>query len=67
MGELIMNERNEKDYIVFSQKLAGYLMFNGCRLLKIKHDKETPTKFVYFFPNTEQVVGIVQKYKTLSK
>ncbi|MGE7216603.1 DUF5659 domain-containing protein [Priestia koreensis] len=61
-----MNEKlNDKDYVVFSQRMAGFLMLNGCRLLKIKPDKVTPTKFVYFFPNTEYVKDFVAKYQLI--
>lgn len=52
----------EKDYVVFSQRMAGFLMMNGCRLLKIKNDINTPTKFVYYFPNTEYVKSFVDQY-----
>lgn len=57
----------EKDYIVFSQKMAGYLMYNGCRLLKIKPDTNNPTKFVYFFPNKDHVLKHVEEYKQKMK
>ncbi|MDM5306321.1 DUF5659 domain-containing protein [Peribacillus frigoritolerans] len=53
---------NVKDYVVFSQRMAGYLMMNGCRLLKLKNDKNEPTKFVYFFPNTQYVLSHAEKY-----
>ncbi|MCY9007168.1 DUF5659 domain-containing protein [Peribacillus frigoritolerans] len=53
---------NKKDYVVFSQRMAGYLMMNGCRLLKLKNDKNEPTKFVYFFPNTQYVLNHAEKY-----
>lgn len=52
----------EKDYVVFSQRMAGFLMMNGCRLLRINNDYKTPTKFVYYFPNTDYVHNIVQQY-----
>ena len=41
----------EKDYVVFSQKLAGYLMLNGCKLLKISPNKVDQSKNVFYFPN----------------
>jgi hypothetical protein len=37
-------------------------MLNGCRLKKIKNDINTPTKFVYFFPNTDYVKNFVEQY-----
>lgn len=59
--------QNEKDYVVFSQRMAGFLMLNGCKLLKVKNDYRTPTKFVYYFPNTDYVMNIVEKYLELRK
>ncbi|MED4693803.1 DUF5659 domain-containing protein [Peribacillus frigoritolerans] len=56
------NISNVKDYVVFSQRMAGYLMLNGCRLLKLKVDKNEPTKYVYFFPNTQYVLCHVEKF-----
>lgn len=58
-----MNESNSDNFVVFSQKLAGYLMWNGCRLLSIKPDKKEPTKFVYYFPNKDFVMKHIEAYK----
>jgi hypothetical protein len=54
---------NEKDMVIFSQYLAGKLMMEGCRLKKIKPDRNEPTKFVYFFENSELVKNHVCRYK----
>jgi Domain of unknown function (DUF5659) len=54
--------KKEKDYIVFSQTMAGYMMMNGCKLKNIKPAKNEPSKFVYFFPNTEYVLKHAQEY-----
>jgi hypothetical protein len=56
---------NDKNYIVFSMRLAGYLMLQGCRLIKTKPDKTNPNKHVYFFPKTTQVLEHVEKYKMI--
>jgi hypothetical protein len=42
--------------------MAGTLMTEGCRLLKMKVDKNEPTKFVYFFPDTKYVQERVDQY-----
>lgn len=55
--------KNEKDMCIFSQKLAGWLMLHGCKLLKISPSKNDETKMVYYFPNTEFVASHVQSYK----
>jgi hypothetical protein len=54
---------NERDMVVFSQYLCGYLMMAGCRLKKIKPDRNEPTKFVYFFENSDLVKKHVSEYK----
>lgn len=54
---------NEKDYVVFSQRLAAILMQNGCRLKKIKPDKDKPNFNVFFFENTDRVKELIQQYR----
>lgn len=56
------NTTTKKDFVVFSQRMAGFLMLNGCRLLKIKNDHNSPTKFVYYFPNNDYVKSFVEYY-----
>lgn len=51
-----------KDRVVFSQKLAGYLMMNGCKLKNISLSKKDNTKFVYFFKDSEQVRTYIDQY-----
>ncbi|MFB4471804.1 DUF5659 domain-containing protein [Oceanobacillus caeni] len=58
-------ETKEKDYVVFSQRMAGFLMLNGCRLLKVKPDKNKPTMNVYYFPNTDNVLRRVNDFLAL--
>jgi hypothetical protein len=62
-GGGMMNSTNEKDFVVFSQRLAGYLMLNSCKLKKISKSKQDDTKFVYFFNDTETVRNLVEQYK----
>lgn len=52
----------EKDYTIFSQRLAGILMYNGCKLKKIKPSKKDASKFVYFFNDNETVRNLVDQY-----
>lgn len=62
-----MKNIKEKDFVVFSQRMAGYLMMQGCRLKKLKVDKDNSTKFVYFFSDNETVRSFVDQYKSISK
>lgn len=62
-----MSQTNQRDYIVFSMELAGYLMMNSIRLIKTKPNKDNPDKQVYFFPNTKETILHVEKYRMLRK
>ncbi|WP_026561109.1 DUF5659 domain-containing protein [Bacillus sp. J37] len=57
-----MKNVNEKDFVVFKQALAGFLMMNSCRLKKITPSKKDPSKFVYFFNDNETVRSLVDQY-----
>lgn len=60
-------ETSEKNYIVFSMRLAGYLMLKGCRLIKLKPSKNNADKFVYIFPDTSETHLHVQEYTDMRK
>lgn len=64
--DLFRDERRcdgmDKDFCIFSQTMAGWLMLNGCKLKKIAPSKQDSNKYVYYFPNTEYVNEYVQKY-----
>lgn len=53
---------NQKDFVVFNQTCAGWLMQNGCKLLKILPNKNNPQKHVYYFPDTDYVKDKLNKY-----
>jgi hypothetical protein len=50
----------DKNHIVFSMRMAGYLMQKGCRLIKLKNDKNNPNKHVYFFPNKDWGITVIK-------
>lgn len=58
---------NQKDFVIFNQTCAGWLMQNGCKLLKVKPNKHDPSKFVYYFPSNDYVQEKVNKYLELYK
>ncbi len=64
---MAINEGNEKDYVVFSQRMAGYLMLNGCKLLKVKAHNNSTDRLVYFFPNNDHVLSTVDTYLKMKK
>ena len=55
-------DNQQKNYIVFSQTMAGYMMMKGCRLIKTAPHRDTPTKNVYYFPNTSYVKEMENNY-----
>lgn len=47
---------NKKNYqYIFSLKLAGHLMMNGCKLLRLNHHLSGNGKDVFVFKKTNKV------------
>ena len=54
---------NEKKYqYVKSLRLAGWLMFNGFRILRIHHNLEVKGKDVYVFEQSEKLKDCIFEY-----
>ena len=53
---------NKKFKYIFSLRLAGYLMINGFRILRINHNLERNGKDVYVFENSEEICRAMEKY-----
>lgn len=53
-----------KPYVIYDQRIAGWCMLNGIKLIHMRQDKYEPTKNVYIF-NTEQkdVKKIIENYR----
>lgn len=58
---LIILLNKKKPIMVLSQKLAGYLMFNGFVLINVRKDK-TSDRNVFFFNDTEQIHKYIDEY-----
>ena len=54
----------EKFKYIFSLKLAGYLMMNECRILRINHNLNVPDKDVYVFEDTEELRKAMSEYSS---
>jgi hypothetical protein len=54
---------SEKNFVVFSQRLAATLMLGGCKLHKVSPSKEDNSKNVFFFDDNEKVRELVREYK----
>ena len=52
----------EKYKYIFSLRLAGYLMMNGFRILRINHNLNTPNKDVYVFGDSPELGEMMEKY-----
>lgn len=59
-----MEQKKEYRY-VFSQRLAGYLMLKGFKLLRMNVNLDDPKKHVFCFNNNEDVIQAIQDYKNL--
>ena len=47
---------------IFSLRLAGYLMMNGFRILRINHNLQRFDKDVYVFEDSEEICKAMEKY-----
>ena len=52
----------EKFKYIFSLKLAGYLMMNGQRIVRINHNLNIKDKDVYVFINTPELCQLMSEY-----
>ena len=54
---------NEKKYeYVKSLRLAGWLMFNGFRILRINHNLQVKGKDVYVFEQSDKLADCIFEY-----
>jgi hypothetical protein len=56
---------NNKNFVIFNQKTAAYLMNNGCQLKKVEPSKKNPLVNVFIFANNETVLKLVEQYSRL--
>lgn len=54
--------KEEKFKYIFSLKLAGYLMMNGHRIIRINHNLNIPNKDVYVFNDTPELCRAMSDY-----
>lgn len=52
----------EKFKYIFSLKLAGFLMQNGERIVRINHNLSVPNKDVYVFVDTPKLCQLMSEY-----
>ena len=56
---------DKKFKYIFSLRLAGFLMMNGFRILRINHNLQKKNKDVYVFENSDALCKTMEKYKEI--
>lgn len=56
---------NEYKYI-FSLKMAGWLMLNGFRIIRINHNLQKQNKDVYVFINSKELESCMETYSSFN-
>lgn len=56
---------NKEIITVFSQRLAGYLMYNGFVVGGMRPDDDGSGRNVFFFRNSDSILGMIKKYRSL--
>lgn len=55
--------KNKEYKYIFSQRLAGYLMLQGFRILRINHNLNDDYKNVFVFNNSPEITQAMIDYK----
>ena len=56
---------DKKFKYIFSLRLAGFLMMNGFRILRINHNLQKKDKDVYVFENSNELCKMMEKYSEI--
>lgn len=68
MEELtIANSKEKQAFPIYNQKLAGFLMLNGYRLMGMEENQKYKGKNVFYFMDSEKIRKCVQTYFGNSK
>ena len=59
--------KEERYKYIFSLKLAGFLMMNGQRIIRINHNLDVSNKDVYVFIDTPVLCQLMSDYSNKSK
>lgn len=57
-------EPTNKSMPIFSQRLAGYLMFHGFVLIEMQPNYQQPHKNVFYFVDTAELQKKITEYTT---
>lgn len=53
----------DKTIIIFEERMAGWLMYNGFHKLKEKKDLKNKDKTIFIFEDNEKIREIMKKYE----
>ncbi len=56
---------DKKIITIFSQRLAGYLMYNGFVVGGMRPDDDGSGRNVFFFKNSDDIQNTIRKYRQL--
>lgn len=59
--------KEERYKYIFSLKLAGFLMMNGQRIIRINHNLDVSNKDVYVFIDTPKLCQLMGEYSNRNK
>ena len=59
--------KEERFKYIFSLKLAGFLMMNGQRIIRINHNLDINDKDVYVFVDTQELCQLMSEYSNNNK
>ena len=59
---LLYMDEEKKNFIVYSQKLTGYLMQKGFVLIDMRPDLKKSGRNVFFFNDTPQLKSAIDEY-----
>lgn len=54
---------NKQMFVIFSQRLAGWLMLKGFVLQGIQKDKKQSRRNVFLFNNSDELIENIKTYK----
>lgn len=53
----------EKYKCIYNMRLAGYLMMNGMRIIRMEKNQGRPWRNVFIFEDTDEVMKLIEIYK----
>jgi hypothetical protein len=57
-------QESKKLFVIYSKKLAGYLLFNYCTLVKVVPNIQDRTRKVYLFKNNDRLLELIDSFKS---